>query len=137
MVAQWQMVGIHIFWKLLCNGPLLVPGFCSLFKQSLVLALSDLWTNILPYRKSWFKSPTLSYPPWTHTSDRPIFKIPFDSENSGKLTRFRIARFLIFASYDPLNCSHIFWVKLALYHKCTFFTHGYSRDIPKRKALSY
>ena len=37
-------------------------------------------------------------PPHSHTSDRPIFKIPFDSENSGKLTRFRIARFLIFAS---------------------------------------
>ena len=37
-------------------------------------------------------------PPHSHTSDRPIFKIPFDSENSGKLTRFRIAQFLIFAS---------------------------------------
>ena len=40
----------------------------------------------------------LAPPPQTHTSDRPIFKISFDSENSGKLTRFRIARFLIFAS---------------------------------------
>ena len=36
-----------------------------------------------------------------------------------------------------LNCYHIFWVKLALNHKCTSFPHGYSRDIQKRKALSY
>ena len=40
-------------------------------------------------------------PPHLHTSDRPIFKIPFDSENSGKLTRFRIAWFLIVACFPP------------------------------------
>ena len=34
-------------------------------------------------------------PPHSHTSDRPIFKIPFDSENSGKLTRFRIGTLMI------------------------------------------
>ena len=28
------------------------------------------------------------------------------------------------------------FVKLALNNKCTFFTHGHSRDIQKRKALS-
>ena len=37
----------------------------------------------------------LAPPPKTHTSDRPIFKNSFDSENSGKFMRYYI-------------CSHIF-----------------------------
>ena len=37
-------------------------------------------------------------PPQTHTSDRPIFKNSFDSENSGKLMRHYVAISLIFAS---------------------------------------
>ena len=36
-------------------------------------------------------------PPPTHTSDRPIFKNSFDSENSGKLMRYYVAISLIFA----------------------------------------
>ena len=36
-------------------------------------------------------------PPQTHTSDRPIFKNSFDSENSGKLMRHYVAISLIFA----------------------------------------
>ena len=72
----------------------------------------------------------LAAPPQTHTSDLPIFKNSFDSENSGKLMRHSVAISLI-------NCYHIFWVQLALNHKCTFFTHGYSKDIQKRKALSF
>ena len=72
-----------------------------------------------------------------HTSDRPIFKIPFDSENLGKFMTSDEELSLISAFLDPLNCYHIFWVKLALYHKCTYFTHGYSRDIPRRRALPY
>ena len=40
----------------------------------------------------------LAPPPLTHTSDRPIFKISFDSENSGKLMRHYVAISLIFAS---------------------------------------
>ena len=39
----------------------------------------------------------LAPPPQTHTSDRPIFKISFDSENSGKLMRYSVAISLIFA----------------------------------------
>ena len=39
----------------------------------------------------------LAPPPQTHTSDRPIFKISFDSENSGKLMRHYVAISLIFA----------------------------------------
>ena len=39
----------------------------------------------------------LAPPPQTHTSDRPIFKNSFDSENSGKLMRHYVAIFLIFA----------------------------------------
>ena len=37
-------------------------------------------------------------PPQTHTSDRPIFKNSFDSENSGKLMRYYVVISLIFAS---------------------------------------
>ena len=37
-------------------------------------------------------------PPKTHTCDRPIFKISFDSENLGKFMRHSIAISLIFAS---------------------------------------
>ena len=40
----------------------------------------------------------LAPPPQTHTSDRPIFKNSFDSENSGKLMRHSVAISLIFAS---------------------------------------
>ena len=39
----------------------------------------------------------LAPPPQTHTSDRPIFKNSFDSENSGKLMRYYVAISLIFA----------------------------------------
>ena len=39
-----------------------------------------------------------------HTSDRPIFKIPFDFENLGKYLRHKVAKLLIFALDDPLNC---------------------------------
>ena len=39
----------------------------------------------------------LAPPPQTHTSDRPIFKIPFDSENLGKFMRFDGELFLISA----------------------------------------
>ena len=76
-------------------------------------------------------------PPQTYTSGCPIFKISFDSKNSGKFMRFRGAQFLVFSFEDPLNYYHIFWVKLALYHKCTSFPYIYSKDIQKRKALSY
>ena len=40
----------------------------------------------------------LATPPQTHTSDCPIFKNSFDSENSGKLMRHYVAISLIFAS---------------------------------------
>ena len=36
-------------------------------------------------------------------------------------------------SADFMHCNKF----VALYHKCTYFTHGYSRDIQKRKALSH
>ena len=48
-------------------------------------------------RDSLIVSP-LAPPPQTHTSDRPIFKNSFDSENSGKLMRDSVAISLIFAS---------------------------------------
>ena len=55
-------------------------------------------TNINTYRLGYFNSPTISNPPaQTHTSDRPIFKNSFDSENSGKLMRHSVAISLIFA----------------------------------------
>ena len=51
------------------------------------------------YRLGQFSSPTFTTTPHqTHTSDRPIFKISFDSENSGKLMRHSVAISLIFAS---------------------------------------
>ena len=49
------------------------------------------------YRYGQLNSPTFSTPPQTHTSDRPIFKNSFDSENSGKLMRYYVAISLIFA----------------------------------------
>ena len=48
--------------------------------------------------------------PQMHTTNRPIFKIFFDSENLEKLTRDSVAISLIFALEDPLNCYHIFWI---------------------------
>ena len=45
----------------------------------------------------------LAPPPQTHTSDRPIFKISFDSKNLGKFMRHSVALSLIFALEDPLN----------------------------------
>ena len=52
----------------------------------------------------------LSAPPFrTHTSDRPIFKIPFDSEHLGKFMRHYQAFLLIFAFDDPLKYNHMFW----------------------------
>ena len=45
----------------------------------------------------------LAPPPQTHTSDRPIFKNSFDSENSGKLMRYYVAISLIFASKDVIK----------------------------------
>ena len=68
------------------------------------------YPNISFYRLGQFSSPTFSTPPQTRTSDRPIFKNSFDSENSGKLTRDSIAITLIFALEDPFNCYHIFGV---------------------------
>ena len=56
---------------------------------------------IFIYRYGQFNSPTFSTPPQTHTFDRPIFKISFDSENRGKLARDSIAISLIFALEDP------------------------------------
>ena len=55
-----------------------------LFLLWLTIEKTGILIYIYIYRKSWFKSPTLSNPPLTHTSDRPIFKIPFNSENLGK-----------------------------------------------------
>merc|ERR1712155_381146 len=51
----------------------------------------DLIKYIYIYRYGQFNSPTFSTPPQTHTSDRPIFKNSFDSENSGKLMRHYVA----------------------------------------------
>ena len=67
----------------------------------------------------------------THTSDHPIFKIRFDSENYGKWFRYSVAVPLVFVIIDPLNYYQIFLVLLA------FFRNGYSRDIQRRKVLSY
>ena len=81
--------------------------------------VAECWTlkSRLPvYRYGRFISPTFSTPLQTHTSDRPIFKISFDSENLGKLMRYSVAISLICAMEDPLNCYHIFWVKLDLNH---------------------
>ena len=38
-----------------------------------------------------------------HAPDRPIFKIPFESENLGKSIGFGLAKFSIFVFIDPLN----------------------------------
>ena len=43
------------------------------------------------YRLGQFISPTFSTPPQTHTSDRLIFEISFDSENLGKFMRHSVA----------------------------------------------
>ena len=48
-------------------------------------------------KESLIVRPLAPSPP-THTSDRLIFKISFDSENSGKLMRYSLAISLIFAS---------------------------------------
>ena len=50
--------------------------------------INRLW-NIRIYRLGRFNSPTFSTPSQMHTSDRLIFKLSFDSENSGKLIRHR------------------------------------------------
>ena len=119
----------------------LFVGGCFMDSYSIVLCLTSTFSvreQLYIYiQEVMILESDPQHPPPTHTSDRPICKIPFDSENLGKFIRYRIDRLLIFASQDPLNCYHIFWVKLALYHKCTFFTHGYSRDIPRRRSLSY
>ena len=82
-----------------------------IYVQRTCQCLFFLEIDIHIYRLGRFNNPTFSTPlPQTHTSDRPIFKISYDSENLGKLTRDSVAISLIFALEDPLNCYHIFWV---------------------------
>ena len=59
------------------------------------------------YRLGQFSSPTFSTPPQTHTSDRPIFKNSFDSENSGKFMRYYVAISLIFVSEANLHLAPV------------------------------
>ena len=59
--------------------------------------IQDIKINIYTDKDSLLVRP-LAPPPQTHTSDRPIFKISFDSVNSGKLMRHYVAISLIFAS---------------------------------------
>ena len=96
---------------------------------------------IFMYRKSWDKSPTLSS---QHPPPNAYFWSS-DFQNSFWFWKFRkIHDVWLRAFFDkcllrPLKLLPHFLGKISplSYHKCTFFTHGYSRDIPRRRALSY
>ena len=66
----------------------MIDSFIKLFKTYRMYTYTDMDDLLVR---------PLAPPPQTHTSDRPIFKNSFDSENSGKLMRHYVAISLIFA----------------------------------------
>ena len=70
----------------------LLPAFLVSILLVLLTPFLYIYTGSLDFRVQ-----PSAPPPHLHTSDCPIFKIPFDSENTGKLMRHYIAKLLIFA----------------------------------------